>query len=321
GIRIRAEVFERADFGAGADERTTVFDENLARSGIGNRFFADGDSALSVDGGDEAVSGHGNLGWQEKLRRKCSKCVPASIEIFPLMKKRIIILTLATFSCGGLALALPADILVGSELKYASRYVFRGVERDGNSFQPTIEASLGDFYGGLWANLPTKDRGAEIRYYAGLAATSPGLEFATFDLGATVYHFPDSGSDRTHEFYAGALFPALGRPDLRGSLYYFYDVDIRSHVGEGAVTYAWSLEGWALPAALEFTAKAGAAGGSRIKTESFHYYGGSIELPFSISGFSTITPGFHYSTAEKYRFGPGERGQNFFWTLAYSAVF
>lgn len=215
---------------------------------------------------------------------------------------------------------LPGDFHIGNDLTYTTSYVFRGVKESGNSFQPTVEASAGDFYVGLWANLPTRG-GSKINYYGGVTALIPEVDFAILDAGLTVYHYPRSGEDRSHEFYFGGMFPSVGRPELSGTLYYFYDVDIRSHLVEAALTYTWSLEGWGLPAAVEFTGTGGVEGGSGTHRENYHYYGGSVKLPFHLSGFTTLTPGVHYATAEKFTFGPGERGKNFFWSISVSSAF
>src|SRR5690606_24759715 len=73
-----------------------------------------------------------------------------------------------------------ADLGVTSDLTYATEYVFRGYELADQSFQPSIEASVGDFYVGLFANLPTQRGGlndvSEIHYYGGFAVEVPGVE-------------------------------------------------------------------------------------------------------------------------------------------------
>lgn len=237
------------------------------------------------------------------------------------MKK--IILSLVSFSLPAcwVGAALPQEFSVSSDITYASDYVFRGIKFADDSFQPTLEAAYGDFYAGIWANLPTESDASEINYYGGINFEVPGFDLASFDAGLTVYHYPGQGEQRTHEFYLGALFSIPQHPALTAGLYYFHDVDLGSHVGEGSVTYAHSLEALGLPASLDFTVLGGLQGTTKTRSESFNYYGGSIELPVALNEFSAVTAGVHYATAEKYSFGPGERGKNLFWTIGYSAAF
>jgi uncharacterized protein (TIGR02001 family) len=237
------------------------------------------------------------------------------------MKRILLSLITAVVPAGWAGAAMPQDISVSSDITYSSRYVFRGIQLAGNSFQPALEVGMGDLYAGVWANLPTASGGTEIDYYAGTAIAVPWVEFLSLDVGLTVYHYPKSGDSRTHEFYLGALFPQLGLPGLSGSIYYFHDIDIRSQVLEGALTHSLSLEGWGLPASLDLSVHASTHGGSRVKSENYHYYGASLELPFYLNDYSTITPGVHYATAEKYTFGEGERGKNLFWSISYAASF
>lgn len=218
---------------------------------------------------------------------------------------------------------IPQDLSISSDLTYTSEYVFRGIELADESFQPTVELAYGDFYAGIWANLPTAAVDSEINYYGGLSFDVPGADFVTFDAGLTVYYIPDSGDNNTHEVYLGALFDLPTLPALTASLYYFYDFDLGSHVAEAAVTYSQSLEQVGAPVSLDFTLFGGLQGSSKNKSESYNYYGASIELPMAVTEFSAVTAGVHYATAEQYSFdlAEGERGKNLFWSLGYSTSF
>lgn len=237
------------------------------------------------------------------------------------MKRTLLSFAAVALPASWLAAALPQELSVSSDLTYTSRYVFRGIQLAGNSFQPNIEAAAGDMYAGIWTNLPLEAADAEINYYAGMAVAAPEIDFFTLDVGLTVYHYPKTGSNRTHEFFLGALLPELGTPRLGASLYYFHDIDLRSHVAEAALTYSFSLEGTGAPASLDLSLLGGLQGGNRSDIESFNYYGASIELPFYLNDHATITPAVHYATAEKYSFGPGERGKNLYWSISYAASF
>lgn len=216
---------------------------------------------------------------------------------------------------------IPQDLSISSDITYTSEYVFRGIELADESFQPTVELAYGDFYAGIWANLPTAVAESEINYYGGLSFDVPGADFVTFDAGLTVYYIPDNGKNNTHEVYLGALFDLPTLPALTASLYYFHDFDLGTNVLEGAVTYSQSLEQVGAPLSLDFTLFGGLQGTSKTveNVESYNYYGASIELPMAVTEFSAVTAGVHYATAEKV--GGGARGKNLFWSLGYSTSF
>lgn len=219
------------------------------------------------------------------------------------------------------AAPLPENISITNDLTFASEYVFRGIEFADRSFQPTLELELDDFYAGLWANLPIETQQSELNYYGGYNFEVPEVPL-TFDAGLTVYHFPDAGAERTHELYFGATAEDVGIPGLHAGAYYFFDMDLHSHVGEASLGYDWDLAPMNLSdTSLGATLHAGLQGQTKNKTQSYNYYGGSLELAHALNEAATATAGAHYATAEKYDFGAGERGKNLFWTLSLATSF
>lgn len=231
-------------------------------------------------------------------------------------------------------MAADLDLSVTSDLTFASEYVFRGVEFADNSFQPSLEASAGDFYVGLFSNLPIDQGGKnnqnEIHYYGGFSLAVPGLEMLVLDIGGTVYHWPDAGLNRTHEGFVGATFQDVGIPGVSAAAYYFYDVDRRTHVLEGSLGYSMVLDQDGL-FSLDLSAFYGnqfggsIRGGSPRVNENYDYYGASAEMPFSLNEFSTISAGVHFQTTENAtlgNFGGGQlRDKNLFYTVSYTAGF
>lgn len=240
--------------------------------------------------------------------------------LLKMQKKNLFLLALA-LPVSWLSAALPPEVAVSSDVTYSSRYLFRGVKRASDSIQPNVEAGMGDYYAGLWANLPTGRAGSEIQYYGGRSLPLPTVEFAALDFGATFYDYPQSGVNRTHEFFVGAQVRAPRLPSLSGSLYYFHDVDLRSRVAEASAVYAVSLERWGLPSSLDLSLVGGLQGGHAGKSESYHYYGGAIELPFALNDYAAVTVGLHYQTAEKRSFRAGERNRSLYSSVSYSAWF
>ena len=55
------------------------------------------------------------------------------------------------------------------DVTYVSDYVFRGAQSGDASIQPSVEASYGDFYAGIWASnaVSNKADASEVDYYAG----------------------------------------------------------------------------------------------------------------------------------------------------------
>ncbi|HLS27589.1 MAG TPA: TorF family putative porin [Opitutales bacterium] len=229
-------------------------------------------------------------------------------------------------------LPVPAELGVTSDLTFASEYNFRGYEVADNSFQPSLEASFGDFYLGIFANLAVDNRNRsnqrvdnELQYYGGFEIAAPQFESLVFDVGGTVYHWPDSGSKRTHEVFIGTKLYDVGIEGINVGIKYYYDFDRRTHVAEGSAGYIFEIDPDG-DLSLDVSAFFGQQFGGSIKdrgarvNEDYHYYGASAELPFRLNEFSKLTPGVHYATAEKADL-TGTRGKNLFWTISYTAGF
>lgn len=231
-----------------------------------------------------------------------------------------------------------AELGVTSDLTIASQFVPRGVEAADWSFQPSVEASFGDFYMGLWSNLPLEPRvidamgryvgnTPEINYYGGFTIRPPEMRDLVLDMGITVYHWPRANLDRSHEIFAGAKMENIRQTGVSVSAYYFYDLDIKTHVVESSVGYSIALERWGLPASLDLSALLGIQSGSEIEqhqlrvSENYYYYGASVEVPMHLSPNSTLTAGVHYRTAEDFNPVGVGRDNNLFWTLSYTAGF
>ncbi len=235
---------------------------------------------------------------------------------------------------------IAADLGVTGDITFASEYNFRGYEVANNSLQASLEASLGDFYVGFFANAPRGFDGPldltdEYHYFGGFAVEVPGLQGLLLDVGITVYDWPEAGDlpgvrlDRTHEVYVGTKFNDIVNLDgVSAAVYLFHDIDRRANVAEAKVGYRIPLLSASEELALDLTALYGYQFGGSIRdrglriNENYHYYGASAEVPFEVSEYSTLTAGVHYRTAEKARLAAlGTRGQNLFWTISYTAGF
>ena len=115
------------------------------------------------------------------------------------MKQGKNMLRTALLSCVTM-LSLPAaaeTLEIETSVAFESRYVFRGIQFAGSSFQPGITLSYGKFYGGTWLNLPIGQDALnlapstnELDLFAGYS--TPINETVSIDIGLTLYAFPDA---------------------------------------------------------------------------------------------------------------------------------
>lgn len=146
------------------------------------------------------------------------------------------------------ALAAPVaaeSLEISTDVAFESRYIFRGVQFSEASFQPAVNLSYGNFYGGAWLALPVGDDdiayGDELDLFAGYSA---GLsETVSFDVGVTYYTFPDamSGffdqSTNTVEIYGGLSLDA----PLSPSLYVYRDFTLNTTTIEGGASHSFPI--------------------------------------------------------------------------------
>ncbi len=146
------------------------------------------------------------------------------------------------------ALATPisasaGDISVSTSVDYVSEYVFRGVSYARSAVQPGVELSKDGFTFGVWTSVAFGDTadaaGDEIDVYAGYGFDVSDKVSA--DVGATIYHFPDStgglfdfGGASTIEVYGGLSFDTVLSP----SAYAYYDFDLEAFTLEGGVSHS-----------------------------------------------------------------------------------
>jgi len=141
------------------------------------------------------------------------------------------------------------DVSLTLGTDYVSEYVFRNVTRSGEAFQPYVELSLDRFTVGAWGSLGIGDTDDvfpnEIDLY--VSSNWQLTDFATAEIGATLYHFPqlgglfdlgnEEGDGSTLEPYIGLDFDVLFSPSLTG----FYDIQLETFTLEGALGYEFAL--------------------------------------------------------------------------------
>ena len=172
-----------------------------------------------------------------------------------LLKAALLPLTLplCLLACSTYAFAQDAGgedgpaISISLTTDYVSEYVFRGVTLAGSAFQPGAEVSVGNFTAGVWASLASGEESAafadEIDFYAGY--TFPLSDIVSADVGATLYHYPQSGGifdigsndASTLEFYGGLSFDLPLAPNFTA----FYDVNLEAFTVEAGASHSYPL--------------------------------------------------------------------------------
>ncbi len=205
------------------------------------------------------------------------------------------------------------------DVAYASRHVFRGVERAGDSAQAAVEFSRDSFRGGLWVNQPfAGDDPREVNLNAAYAwQPADG-----FTLEASVAHtwfdeVPGGGVDRSLEAGLTATLTPVG--GFTPSFGYYHDFRLRSDTVQTSVARSIALT--KLGAFLEVNVFAGWVSGDDWRPDapgprrhdSYGYWGGEVHLPYRVGAHTTVVAGLHYAdsfgrSATNGPFGRASRG-------------
>ncbi len=132
---------------------------------------------------------------------------------------------------------------------YVTEYVFRGATAAGEAFQPGAELAFGDFTAGVWASIAVGEESIvfndEIDFYASYSLAP--TETISLDVGATLYHYPQSGGvldigtgagdASTLEFFGTMGFAA----PLEPSFTLYYDVTLETLTMEGSAGYSFPI--------------------------------------------------------------------------------
>ncbi|MDR0902945.1 MAG: TorF family putative porin [Opitutaceae bacterium] len=190
---------------------------------------------------------------------------------------------------------------VSADFTYASDFVFRGIKQAGDSFQPSIEVTVDDFYVGLWTNQPIKNREYnEIDIYAGYKQSI--TDVLQLDVIATYYYYPEAETQMTGKSYevgAGVTYNYRG---ISASVYGYYDFRLEATTFQASAGYSFPIEPLGL--SLDFsmyigTVSARDAAPDALATgqhEAYNYYGADLTLPYHIRDNAIIHAGLHYAS-------------------------
>ena len=189
------------------------------------------------------------------------------------------------------------NITVGVD--YVDEYVFRGFSFADDSLQPYVEAGIGNFTIGMWANSPMgddADQGTdEIDLYA-----SYGFEFdngIAASVGATYYHFPegggffetDGGGTGTYEVSAGLSLDNVFAPAVTA----YYDFTLEAFTIEGSVGY--DLVELSDRSSIGLGLTGGFVDADDTSTDDYGWLTASAGWSFSLTDDAAFNAGVNYS--------------------------
>lgn len=212
-------------------------------------------------------------------------------------------------SASAIAPAAAEELSVSTTVAFESRYMFRGIQFAETSFQPAINLSYGNFYGGAWLNLPIGDDdlvvtpgGEELDLFIGYSA--PISEIVSFDLGVTYYTFPDlmSGFFDIYEedgdgLGANTIEPYLGLSfdiPLAPSVYVYHDFMFDTTTFQGSASYS-------VPLAEKTSFDLGGSIGYVIDDDAggdYLYGAATADISYAITDNGSISAGVRYGGSD-----------------------
>jgi uncharacterized protein (TIGR02001 family) len=208
------------------------------------------------------------------------------------MKKTI--LALAALAAGVSASAQEATkttpLAVTLDVTYVNNYVFRGTLLAEDSIQPSVEATYGDFYAGVWYSDDVNATAlSETDLYVGYNLAIN--ETFSADLGVTRYIYDGSSGADSTEVFVGVKADVLLSP----SVYYYYDFDrdVSSYIG----SIGYSLPIAKVGLSVDLSASYGYV---QIPGDGqdYSYWGVGAAVPYKLSETATLTAALNYTQAD-----------------------
>lgn len=198
---------------------------------------------------------------------------------------------------------------------FVTQYMFRGQRLGGQSFQPVVEGTYGNFGLGIWSNFPVKDEvpgvsDPEVDPYGYYTFTVN--EALSIVPGFTFYTYPNA--DTGAGFYRSTFEPSIALnytiAGFKLTPKVYYDVTLDGPTFELSGFYSIPLPD--LGSQLDFTATIGSyiqddvVRNSSPSTKAWgKYWSVGVAFPYQISKNSKVTIGFTYANGEDQFFKQG----------------
>jgi uncharacterized protein (TIGR02001 family) len=181
-----------------------------------------------------------------------------------------------------------------------NEYTWRGVEQADWTFHPSLKATFGDAYAGVWSAMPFNQSSGskawtEFDFFG-------GYKFALndnwgIDAGITFYtYYDEPGNDNTIEPYLGVSGKIADK--LSTSLYVFHMFEENATTFQGSVGYSIPVEklGFSvdLSATLGYVSTYGREGRPDTLPDYFYWSVGAA-VPYKISDNAVLTVGVSYN--------------------------
>ena len=239
------------------------------------------------------------------------------------------LLLFASVSVQGLGLD---DLQVVTQQTYVTDYIFRGVKESGSAVQTEAEVAVNDrhlwgqgdgtVYLGGWVNFPVKqeDGDNQVQGYVGYDWSPPQSEKISFDVGVTVYWYPDgaeTADDRTHEGFLGVVFREFGIYGVSAGSYLIHDTDLKTTTALPFINFQTDFNHWGYSRlSMDLDLYKGFTSG-RKGSESYNYYGVKAALDYDINEVAGVGVGMGYEDNK----GTERRGNNLFGEASISLGF
>jgi len=197
-----------------------------------------------------------------------------------------------------IAHAQSSPISVSASVDYVSEYVFRGVSFANTAVQPGLSVSAGNFTVGVWASTglgqSSAAAGDEIDIYGSYSWNISDKISAS--VGATVYHFPQSGDlfDFDSTTLASTIEGSFGlsfNTVLSPSVTAYYDATLDAFTLAGSLSQSY-------PIADKTSLNLGLTGGfvtAGNGATDYEWATASAKASYAVSGKSSIYAGANFS--------------------------
>jgi uncharacterized protein (TIGR02001 family) len=220
-----------------------------------------------------------------------------------MIKKTLLALAVLTAGVSAQAqtavAAQSSALSVTADISYVSEYVFRGISNAGDSIQPSVKATYGDFYASVWnSNDLNSEGGNETDLTAGYGyKLSDSIKL---DVGVIRYLYEGQSADDSTELYVGASVDTILKP----SFYAYYDNEV---AGSGVATYTASIgHSVALSvigSSLDLSALVGFV--NAYDDQEYVYGVISAAVPYKLNENATLTFGVDYVANDDDSIGGG----------------
>ncbi|MEP1230110.1 MAG: TorF family putative porin [Litorimonas sp.] len=196
------------------------------------------------------------------------------------------------------AYAQSSPINISASLDYASEYVFRGVSFSNTAVQPGLSVSAGNFTVGVWGSVAVGETSAlagdEIDIYGSYSWSLS--DKITASVGATIYHFPQSGDlfDFDSTTLASTIEGSFGlsvNTVLSPNVTAYYDATLDAFTLTGSVSQSY-------PIANKTTLNVGVTGGlvaAGNGNTDYEWATANANLNYAVTGKSSIYAGVNFT--------------------------